>query len=57
MHMHALYEQSRKVLALYIVIVVLGVAVGYVSLNLSTQFAIPLLMSWYIVANNESKTR
>ena len=34
MRMYALYERSRKVLALYIVITVAAVAVGSVSLNL-----------------------
>ena len=34
MRMYALYERSRKVLALCIVIVVVAVAVGIVSLNL-----------------------
>ena len=47
MRIYALYEQSRKVLALYIVIVIVMVAVGCVSLNLReshTQSDIPLLM-------------
>ena len=35
MRMYALYERSRKVLAFYIVIGVVVVAVGCVSLNLS----------------------
>ena len=34
MRMYALYDRSRKVLALYIVIVVVAVAVGCVSFNL-----------------------
>ena len=34
MHMYALYEWSQKVLALYIVIVVVTLAVACVSLNL-----------------------
>ena len=57
MRMYALYERSRKVLAFYIVIVVVVVTVGCVSLDLSTQLDIPLLMSWYIVVNSESNTR
>ena len=60
MRMYALYERSRKVLALYIVIVVATLVVAGVSFNLrriSTQSDIPLLMSWYIVVNSDSKTR
>ena len=45
MRMYALYDRSRKVLALYIVIAVVAVAVGCVSLNLctiGTQFWHPI---------------
>ena len=34
MRMYALYERSRKVLAFYVVIVVIAMALGCVSLNL-----------------------
>ena len=34
MRMYALYERNRKVLALYITIIIVAVAVGCVSLNL-----------------------
>ena len=57
MRMYALYDRSRKVLAFYIVIAAVVVAVGCVSLNLSTQSDMPLLISWHIVGNSESKTR
>ena len=65
MRMYALYKRSRKVLAMYIVIAVVAVAVGCVSLNLrwihhdqySLQSDIPLLMSWCIVGNSEPTTR
>ena len=57
MRMYALYDRSRKVLAFYIVIAAVVVAVGCVSLNLSTQSDMPLLISWHIVGNSEPKTR
>ena len=44
-------------LGLYIVIAAVVVAVGCVSLNLSTQSDMPLLMSYYIVGNSDSKTK
>jgi len=50
MRMYALYERSRKVLALYIGVGVVIVIVGCVSLSLRgnhTQSDIPLSMLWY----------
>ena len=50
MRMYAVYERSRKVLALCIGVGVVIVIVGCVSLNLRgnhTQSETPLLMLWY----------
>jgi len=60
MRLYALYERSRKVLALCIVIGVVILIVSCVSLNLKgnhTQSDIPLLMLWDIVGSVECKTR
>jgi hypothetical protein len=51
MRIYALYERSRKVLALYIVIGAVIVIVGCVSLTLRGNHAqsdIPLPILWYI---------
>ena len=55
MRMYALYEQSRKVLALYIGVGVVIVIVGCVSLSLRenhTQSDMPLLMLWYMLVGS-----
>ena len=56
--MYALYERSRKVLSMYIVILVAIVVVFCVSLNLrGNQYPVWHLIADYIVVNSDSKTR
>jgi hypothetical protein len=60
MRMYALYERSRKVLALYIVVDVFFIVVGCVSLDLvgmSTQRDTPLLILFCIVGAVGRKKR